>query len=341
MQEEISLRDIIEVLLGGKKIIILTTILAVLIFGIFSFFVLAPSYQAAALVRLVNSGDEKVDKNINSFTESVKSEVTINRIIQKLELDKKLYSINSLRNSIKIETLKDTNVVSIKAIGSDPQTITKIANLLAFELGTRIEISDRSIIIVNSKNRLLEVDETISITQSEINEAKGQLETTPEVLVTKKSLADDPYLQSVLADSAKTANKDLGAIQLTSETINPIYTSLKLKISEESVNLSKLREEKNVLNKKITENQQMIDQLEKQVDNEKLLSSNSQRLLNGLKAVFITPSLEPSEPIGPRKLLNLALSGVIGVILGCFIVFFEYYWRKSDQANNKNSGLSV
>ena len=46
MEEEISLRELIEIILRGKWIIAAITIIAMLISGIFSFFVISPTYEA-------------------------------------------------------------------------------------------------------------------------------------------------------------------------------------------------------------------------------------------------------------------------------------------------------
>ncbi|AYO31451.1 hypothetical protein D2962_13355 [Biomaibacter acetigenes] len=46
MEEEISLRELIEVLLRGKWIIAAITIIAMLVSGIFSFFIISPTYEA-------------------------------------------------------------------------------------------------------------------------------------------------------------------------------------------------------------------------------------------------------------------------------------------------------
>ena len=46
MQEEISLREIIEILLRGKWLIAIITIACMLVSGIFSFFVMDPTYEA-------------------------------------------------------------------------------------------------------------------------------------------------------------------------------------------------------------------------------------------------------------------------------------------------------
>ncbi|MDQ0873147.1 uncharacterized protein involved in exopolysaccharide biosynthesis [Paenibacillus sp. V4I3] len=131
-------------------------------------------------------------------------------------------------------------------------------------------------------------------------------------MITKKSLADDPNLQSVLSDSGSKSNKQLGTLQLTNEEINPVSTSLQTKVSEKNLTLSKLNGSKTVENNKITAIDTIFADLEKRLNNESIDSSESRRLLDGLHASFVILALELFEPISPKKALNLALSFVIG-----------------------------
>lgn len=345
MQEEISLREIIDIVWKGKKIIAAVTLICMLISGVFSFFVLSPSYEAESIVRFSSSQKENGERNValdlNSFAESLKSDVSLNRVIEKLELAPNQFSVNGLRNSIETTVVKDANVIRLKMKGSDPATITRIINLLAFEMGARAEITDRSDIVVDAKNQLLQLEDDIKITQSELNEANKQLQNTPEKLVTKKSLAEDAFLQSVAAESRKINSKDAAALQMTNEEVNPVYTSLKSKIAETSINLSKLVEQKSTLENKIAVNEKAVADLTGQLNNEKLTARSTERLLDGLNAVFISPALEPIQPIGPNKLLNIVLAAVVGAMASVMVVFFRHYWKNSSGVTDKGSMLSV
>jgi Chain length determinant protein. len=47
MEEEISLRELLEIIWKGRKLIVSITIISVLIAGILSFFVIKPTYEAS------------------------------------------------------------------------------------------------------------------------------------------------------------------------------------------------------------------------------------------------------------------------------------------------------
>src|SRR5690554_4949022 len=101
MKEEINLREIIESVWNGKWIIAVLTIIAMLISGIVSFFIIEPTYEAISTIRLGNNGEGQVAGQqlyLNSYAESVRTDVAISRLIEKLKLDIDKYSINSIRN---------------------------------------------------------------------------------------------------------------------------------------------------------------------------------------------------------------------------------------------------
>ncbi len=50
LEEEINLRELIEVIINGKVVIVAITIVAVLISGIYSFFIISPTYQATTTI---------------------------------------------------------------------------------------------------------------------------------------------------------------------------------------------------------------------------------------------------------------------------------------------------
>lgn len=328
MQEEISLREIIETIWNGKWIIAVVTIGAMILSGIISAFLLSPTYEAVSTVRIQVSGEQS-QQYLNSLAESLKSDVAINRIINKLKLDKNLYTIDSIRNSVQVSVIKDTNVIKLTVKGNDPSAITSITNLMAFELGARVEIADRSQQIIDSRKRLLEIEDTIKVTTKNQEETMKQLEKTPEKLVTKEALTDKPFLESVLKDSTSANSRDLGAIQMESESINPVYTTLKARYAETTINLAMQLEEKQNLENNISKNESQITELEQQIKTEKLKTMNSERLLSGFNAVFISPAIEPVEPVGPKTLLNIAIAAVVGAMVSTLFVFMRQYWRNT------------
>lgn len=323
MQEEISLREIIEILLKGKYIIIVTTIIAMLLSAVVSFFVLSPTYEATATVRIPESTE-----SLKSYTQTLQDDASLNRVITKLKLAD-TYTLTSMRNAVSLETVDETSIIRIKVKGEDPATITNITNLLAYELGARAEIFERSVRIVSEKNQIEALDDNIAVIQTSIQNIQQQLQETPEKLITKRTLADDPYMQSVVSDSGTLNNREAGALELTVESINPLYAELESKLANKVIELNDLLEQQKVLQQNVDEDVQSIEQLEQQMDEERLKSTNAERMLDGLQTVLVSPALQPSEPIGPRKAMNVAIAMVLGVMISVLFVFFREYWKNT------------
>ena len=52
---------------------------------------------------------------------------------------------------------------------------------------------------------------------------------------------------------------------------------------------------------------------------------------------FAVPAVEPKEPVGPKKKLNIAIAGVLGLMVGVFGAFLvEYFegWGEEEEIDN-------
>lgn len=340
MQEEISLREIIETIWNGKIIIAGVTIIAMLLAAVYSFFMITPTYETTSNVRINFEDTTNQHPRINSLAEVTKSDVSLNKVIEQLDLDRNQYSISSLRNNIGIETLKDTNVVKLSMKGTNSDHITKIVNLLAFQLGARTEITERSEKIVMYQTRLRELKDSIVMIEGEILAAETQLEQIPMTITTKKSLSEDPYMQSVVQEQQSgSSSKATGALELIHEEVNPVYTNLQNILATALVSLGRAQEEQKAIEANITEHQAKIVEIEQQINNDRLKITNSERLLNGFTAVFVSPAIEPTDPVGPNKKLNIAIAMVVGLMLSLMYVFIRYYWQASGNTV-KNSNIN-
>ena len=335
MQEEISLREIIETLWKGKVMIAAVTLAAVLVATVISWFVLDPTYEVSAYVRVEVSSENNKSLNLNSIAQTATSDISLNRIMMKLELDPNQYSISSLKNSVKTEVPQGTNVMRVQVTGTNPDDITRIANLLAMEIAMRSEITDRSGKIVQYNQRLEELENLIALAQSEIKETEEQLASSPETLVTRKTVADDPYLQSIINEQQGDARQN-GALELVTEEVNPVYTALKGRLADKKIELEKLLSEQQALKNTIDKHQSEIAELEDQILNDRLYSTSSQRFLGGESPVFVSSAIVPTEPVGPNKLLNISISFVAGLMIGAVVVFIKRYWQISASSQLEN-----
>lgn len=76
----------------------------------------------------------------------------------------------------------------------------------------------------------------------------------------------------------------------------------------------------------------------------KVFSKEVKRITSANTVEVIDKAIEKEEPIKPNKLMNVAIAGVLGVMIGLFVVFLKEYLDnkiKTPQDIEKHLGLSV
>ena len=147
--EEIELRELIEILIDGRKTIAIITVISILIAAIFSFVIIKPTYEAKMLLMTSNmggsNGNENLDPNnvedmlelmskmpdynLETYRQQIKSPEVIAKTIEDLNLQDR-FSLEGLAKKIDLETIKDTQMISIKMVDEDPELAAKIVNQL-------------------------------------------------------------------------------------------------------------------------------------------------------------------------------------------------------------------
>jgi succinoglycan biosynthesis transport protein ExoP len=334
VESELNLKDIINIVWKGKTIIIGITIITLLLSVTYNVFFVRLGYETTSLL-VVN----KKEMNLTPFIEQVKSDINITGMIETLQLNKDQYNLPSLRKNLSIESNNDNSgMLKVIVGGTDPSAITKISNYLAFELGSLLEISDKSEVVLNSKNRILEIEETLKISNSELEQVMNALQNTPEKVLVNKSLASEPFLQSVAGDSINIDSKALGVLQFKEEEINPLYTSLKLKHTEISINIAMLMEEKKNMESKVGNDKKLTDNLIKELS--EVNQDSLQVLTEGTNTIMISPALEPNLPAQPhKKMLNIAIATIIAMMISIVFVFIRNHLINDSKQKITGNGV--
>ena len=224
------------------------------------------------------------------------------------------------------------------------------------------EVNSKTDLITQYKTDLLNADiEERKLTAS-LEAANKELEKTSEKIVMKKSIADDVLLTQYTAAHNEKSTKDILDIKLESEEINEVYTYLKNQANDFGIKLSEIKAAKQSLIKAIEATGSELETLqadlaEKQHQDEIIKQkvdfarSTYEAFLNKyeetriLKSsdigeasiIIVSPAVEPFTPIGPRKLLNMAIAAVLGLMLGVFLALFIEYWKNTDPQKAGNS----
>lgn len=420
MEEEISLRELIETLLNGKWIIAAITVVAVLTAGIFSFFVIDPTYEARATLMvspiapkiakedtsglevLLDSLSKYPQMTMETYRTQVKNPYIIKEVIKDLNLDPKEYSIEGLRDSIEVEAVKDTNLIRIMVRDKDPKLAAEITNSISNkfvaylsetvkqQLGKSAqfikeqmdaekenlnkataeykeflsrprgvnelseEVSSKIKLITDFKTQVVNLEVEKQKTQAALAAMEKELAKQPKTIVTTKTVADDPLVQDLVRERSNSGASETAGLKMESEELNPVYISLSQSIADNRVTLADINSQIASLNEKIRLTQSQLETLqaelaEKQIEQDRLarqldLAKNTYNTfmtryqetritqsarIGDANIMVVAPAYVPETPVAPRKMLNMAIAAVLGIMVGVFVVFFMEYWRTS------------
>lgn len=137
MEETISIKDIFQTLKKRWKLIMLLTLIAALISGSISYFLLTPVYQSSTQI-LVNQKQSKnqLDSNqiqsnidmINTYSVIIKSPAILEKVIDDLELPQ---SVDQLSRKITINSQDNSQVFSLTVQDNNPSKAVEIANAVS------------------------------------------------------------------------------------------------------------------------------------------------------------------------------------------------------------------
>ncbi len=287
MEEQvIDLRSYLKVLRKRRLLIALVTLLAVVTSGVLSFFVLPPVYEAKSVLLVTQAADkqqaitQKDDLNsvvsaisriplltMNTYVGQVKSEVLMQRVIDKLRLEERNYTTPSLSKQIKATAAKDSNLIEVTVSNSDSRLAADIANTLSREFLELIseknqEQMERSVEFMKNQNSATEKDlekaseelkkfdsepRGVTYLQQELTAKsqdlnKYQSELTRAQIEFRQLNAAGNRLEETLATTPKTiAVQKYDPVQgkvMPSEEVNTAYTSLAEKLNDNKAALA-------------------------------------------------------------------------------------------------------
>ena len=136
MEETIDLREYFGIIKKRFWIIALLTVIAAVVSGIISFFVLQPVYQTTTTLIVDTNANEETQtitgdqysvsqKLAVTYGEIIKSRTVLEPVINNLRLEE---SYEQLAGKIIVSAVKDTQIISISVQDTNPQKAKDIAN---------------------------------------------------------------------------------------------------------------------------------------------------------------------------------------------------------------------
>ena len=267
-EEEIDLREYINVLLKRKGIIILIFLIAVITAALVSYFAISPVYQSSTVFSVAQI-DGRAVINITEALEIMKSDVVLDEVINGMGLEGTL-TLGQLKSHITTESLKGTNFIKVSVEHDTPEKAKSwVENIIeVFIKQNQVEYQERVKLLVD---RLKVLEEQIAEFEKNIMEIEK-------------------------------SKKKIAAIEELSEGEKQFQISL-------------------LLNSSVTE-RSLYNNLTNQANNLKasLKSCEDFKIINYAQLLAM--------PIKPNIKLNILITGVLGLFVGVFVVFFLEFWQK-------------
>ncbi len=372
-EDEIDLREYIGILWKWRTVIVSITLLSALTAGLVSFFVLKPVYEAST--QILASKDSLSNEVIKSpyFLTKVIEELDLpdEEAYTPFGLAKSV-SVQSGKSAdltiIKIED-KDpkraTDIVNtvarlytdfVREKNSESMTTT-----LAF-LKEQRESTQASLDEAQRELDQIRQASRIEIMRNEVNRLAEELHEWRAILSTgdvrrEELITGIKELENLLASTPETIPGPPDYAGRVTQIPNQTYQQFEAGLAEKRIELKELDVRLNRARSKVPELEvqynstyeaylkadRSIRELESRVDR---LSSSIMTLDAKIvatttsipEAVVATPALAPTQPIKPRKMLNVAVSAVLGGFVSILVVFFIEYWRSPKESSQAAIG---
>lgn len=304
--EEIDLRDIINTLKKWKKTIILTTAAFMLLSGIISFFILKPVYEAQVVLTSAN-----------------------NKELELYDTEKYI-----LREESDVRRIKDQAVdLYLSPLYMPQEDISQYGEIA------------RSGYILNQVISNLNLDITYHELSRKINVEKGKDTNFITIKVQDQDPKKAALIANNIAEELSWYVKEKEAKNLE-QSFAVLDEQLSLANQELDLAVKKMRDFK-VENlgeksgeKKITYDltyQKLQQEIQRKKDAVDLLEAKRMELRireaflkNQERVVILSPAVEPEVPVKPNKKLNIAVAGVLGLMISIFGVFLAEYLREEE-----------
>ena len=300
-EETIDLRELIEIIWNGKKTIIVSIIVAVIVAALLSIFVLDKKYESKATVQITsNTATEGIVKQyIDSeftnqiFAERIKSQVFIEEIFNESVGSK----VSNKDLTVSIDAV--TSMISLTYTSGTPEKSNNVLTTL---------IKEQKIAMANAlQNQFtLLADSYTKESKKLSNEIKDLIKLYNMTVKTNK-LPEILILQSMVENQL--------ILDLTQEQQESLV-NVDGEIQNELMQLQERIESKS------EEYRKVLDQYQSVLTNIESFSPDP------LIKTIIEPTV-PETPNSPNTLLNIALSIVLGAMIGLGIVFIRNYWQET------------
>lgn len=333
-EDDIDLKELIMTLWKRKKMIICLTLVAALIAGLLSKFIISPVYDTR--LNIVISMPEKYNTRYGEYTlpittnqqyiNLIKSNNVLVNTIEDMGYDSEEVSIEGLQNRISIvdNDAKTGNVNSfqVKISSDNPEDSLKLAQIL---YSNYLDFMDAM-----TKERAVKY--YINFYNVELKTLENNLESTKEILKRNEVLLSQTP-QFIIGGKANleiqthlNSNTDY---VVPVDAVNPNYIKIEndIIVNKQSINS---------IESTIIEYNGYIEELDYELIaiNKYYRTGEAEKLESSVIGVVDTyvylpsPPIAPTQKTSPSNSLNAAIGAVLGGMLGIMIALLQEYWFK-------------
>jgi uncharacterized protein involved in exopolysaccharide biosynthesis len=388
--DEINLMDYFQVLRKRKWLIILGTLLCMVVAGVVS--LTMPKVYEAKTYLMVTSLKYSVEfaskegskistplfENISAetFSKIIINEHTARAVITRNGLNHPphQYTVSRILSQIKVEYPRNTNLILLKAQDTSKDRAAQIANTWAsvfierneevmskeatntfnFVMGqlekvkVSLKTAEEELERFQKANKIDLLKEQVSGKIKQIVQYENRLDDAVRSQLIERARYDE--LISQIKEQERTIPVDKGLIG--KEEINPLYVNLSSRRADTAVNIQSFDAEILQLKKNITNLNEEVSGLKKQLAEQELIQirlirnvdtakstfeilskkGEETKISSAIKAATIqisVPATPPEFPIGPKKRQNVMIAGVVGLLASIMLAFFIEFLEKN------------
>lgn len=334
-EDEIDLRELIMALWKRKIMIMCFTLIAAILAGMFSMFVLSPVYDSR--LNIVMSMPEKYVTRYGEYTLPISTNeqyinlITSNDVllhtIEKMGYDKSDTSIDSLRKRItvgkseaKAGSIQNSFEVTVSA--DNPDEAVKLAQVLYSNYMDFLDSMTKERAVNYYYNHFTIESRTL---ENSLKIEKEKLKNNEALLAqTPKHISDGNANIGIQSPLNGNSNYVLPV-----DTINPNFIKLETDIIANKQLISDLENS-------LAMNEQYLEELDRERDAiyKYYRTGESQVLESSVIGIVETnvylpsPPVAPTQKTSPSNALNTAIGAVLGGMLGVMAALFREYWFK-------------
>lgn len=349
MEDEIPLRQYMEVVWRQRSVIALVALVVVLAVGLFSLFVVEPVYEATAVlllsgprVQVTASSNIQIPialaLTVDTLIPMVHNEVVAEEVAKRLKSMGRIVDRADLVTRVRFAGIRGTNLVRVTVRDSSSAGATAIVEAWA---ETVVNYAD-SLALQETRQALSLIEQKINDTRAELVQAETSLRdfrASSRLPILDQRVSET--LRRIASYEARLAEAQQSGLPAGGEvSLRPAGNSYVLTVTSVR-NPNQIRGILKVLRSDLDTHQSALatereteTRLLRQADlaratHQLLVGKREElRILLGANSGMVkvaVPALPPETPITPRRLRNVVAGGVVGILLGIVAGFAAEY----------------